>query len=1245
MVGRILRIIFIYLGLLFGEALTAGVESDRTAVRRLLTIDCFSWRDDWNVSLRQGFQQAMADAEFPVDCDHFQLLFRDDRQPVNLTELQKRLRSVQYDLILIEDKPVADLFLNGLLPVAGDVPVLVLEYDGTMVGAGRPNPVQLAGIENPCLLYSNIELALRLLPGNRRITVIADTPPSDWEKLRREFNAVELTIISGTACNTEEMLAAVRTLPADSVVIFLSWDRHWNRDPEHDDVAFCRIRKSFPGLILCQREVYLPLGAAGGYLYSGFRQGEQGGMLGLRLLQGVPPAELPVRRAAPFLELDYTALKRAGVAGTRIPGCAVLHNVSRFGWNFYWKWAVFGLLAALVGLGGYAVWQRRQTWRQIDMICARLPQRIMVIAEDGRILFLHILDSPDWLSRRKLGHLRQLESVVGQDIRLMVERVFQSGKREERLLRSEEQWRNVECIRLPDRNPFRCRAVLWISTDITELYRTQQEYAQLAERSKMTLQAIGDGVIVTDPERRITLINPVAARLTGYPAAEALGRKIEEVFHTVEVGGRETGSLLARALETRETAQTADSVVLVDRNGLCRHIVDNAAPISADGGTLSGGVLVFRDVTGEYEKREKLKQNDLLLKNAGKIAQFCHFSCSLDGKLTSSPIDEEFWPRENGRPLAAARWICPADLARLKQSWHDLIEGKVTEFELLYSAGRELPTRHFEIWMKKIRSEISGQTEIFGVIQDITRSRESELASRNSLQLLEAIMDNLPGYIFVKQVDDDFRYRMANRKFCEIVGRPAAEIIGRTDAEFFTADPEAAAKMREDDWTAATSGHPLEIQEKVTNLHRESITVRTTKSLLVRLDGTRLLVGMGIDISELIRQQEALRRAMELAQVAERAKGLFIASVTHELRTPLNAIIGFSELLRKEASAGMPAEQKEYLEAIAFAGNTLLRLINDVLMLSRLETGQFELKPEAVDVEALLREVHAAFRLQAGEKSLTLELNCTGLPGPLCLDLQRFRQIMLNLVGNAVKFTVAGGVRIRAGYTAEAGAGGGTLAVEVADTGIGIPPEEAQTIFEPFSQAEGTRGHRVYEGSGLGLAIAKRLLEAMNGTIRMDSVPGRGSVFTVILRKVQCWKEPVQPSAVSDNRCRLETLRLLLVDDVPMNLKVLQALLKKWNVPCLVADSGRQALRLLDRHPDINLVLTDLWMPEMDGRTLAEQLAANPRTARIPVVAVTADSRAANIPEHIFQGVILKPVTPAALEALLKRFVPASPAG
>jgi signal transduction histidine kinase len=369
---------------------------------------------------------------------------------------------------------------------------------------------------------------------------------------------------------------------------------------------------------------------------------------------------------------------------------------------------------------------------------------------------------------------------------------------------------------------------------------------------------------------------------------------------------------------------------------------------------------------------------------------------------------------------------------------------------------------------------------------------------------------------------------------------------------------------------------------------------------------------------------------LETERKANRAKSLFFSTVSHDIRTPLNAIIGYSELL--EAGVDDGAERVRCVSSIRASAKVLARLVDDILDLSKLESGKLEILEEPTDVPALVREVIAACEVARAHKSLALHAEIGEMPW-VSVDPQRLRQILFNLLGNAYKYTAYGTISVRVRWE------DGTLSLSVADTGKGISKENVERILQPFVQVA-DRNHR--DGTGLGLPICQKLARLMGGELTVESEPGAGSTFTVTLRNVKT-AEPPSRSAGKDGQSgaaaetERQPTRVLVVDDSSVNRSVLKAMLAKIGVTDVTtAENGRKALEWLrGGEKAFDLVLTDFWMPEMDGSGLVHAIRADANLVRLPVYLVTADVEARKETEADgFTGVLLKPITLAKLRAL-----------
>lgn len=397
-------------------------------------------------------------------------------------------------------------------------------------------------------------------------------------------------------------------------------------------------------------------------------------------------------------------------------------------------------------------------------------------------------------------------------------------------------------------------------------------------------------------------------------------------------------------------------------------------------------------------------------------------------------------------------------------------------------------------------------------------------------------------------------------------------------------------------------------------------------------------VGIAIDITAFKESQELLREAKEEAEKANQAKSEFLANMSHEIRTPLNSVIGFSEVLLNEVE---DEKQKDYLSTIASSGKSLLNIINNILDLSKIEAGKLLIQKTDCDLTNILKELHDIFKPKLEQKGIDFKVEIYDEFPLLVLDETKINQILLNLIGNAIKFTEKGFVlcKIEIIYQTQEIV---NLRVEIIDTGIGISKSQQEIIFEEFTQQEGQNSEK-YGGTGLGLTICKRLIQYMNGKIFLESEVNKGSNFILHFDNIQISKNQKKLNeieTIDTEQTKFLSSSILVVDDVQNNIDLIKHFLKNEDIQVYQANSGKVALSYLEKNT-VDIIIMDLKMPVMNGIETAKKIKKIKSFKKIPIICYTASERGTKDSKElfIFDSFIFKPIQKKQLFSELKKYL------
>jgi PAS domain S-box-containing protein len=668
------------------------------------------------------------------------------------------------------------------------------------------------------------------------------------------------------------------------------------------------------------------------------------------------------------------------------------------------------------------------------------------------------------------------------------------------------------------------------------------------ENLRITLHSIGDAVIATDIYGCITLMNPVAAALTGWDPDEAKGKRLEDVLHIINSETfKRINSPVEYVLETGKKIGLSNNTLLISKDNREYNITDSAAPIYNVDDEIMGVVLVFSDVSGKFLQDQKLRESEERLNLA----------------LIGTKAGLWDWYIRTGKII-------------FNEQWASLIGYTLDELEPLSVSSLE-----------KLKNP-----------EDVLRTNESlEMHLQGKSDFYEC----------------EFRLKHKSGKWVWILDR--GKVVERDG-----------------------SGNALRMTGTMIDISYQKTTELELKS---RMEENKALIEEYLTQNEeLIRSLDSIRKINEELKMAKlnaeesyRLKSAFLANMSHEIRTPMNGIIGFSELLVDKDLA--QDKRKYYAEIVIDSSRQLLNLVNDILDLSRIETGKVSLLYEEVVVNDLINILYAFFEPQIASKQIRFESvkSLNNAQSTISTDKTRLRQVLTNVLNNAIKFTEKG--HIKFGYIKN----DQYLQFFVEDTGIGIPRNMHEKIFEPFRQAEMDISHQ-FGGTGLGLSISTKLVELLGGSMWLESEPGKGSVFyfTIPYHAADVsFKENEVPFAIQS--IDSPGTVILVAEDDDINYLYLETVLSKSRVRLLRANNGLDAVELCDRHPEITLVLMDIKMPLLNGYDATRRI-KNLRP-NLPVIAQTAYAMNEDKDKAAEAGCddyITKPIKKSELLAIVEKY-------
>lgn len=767
-----------------------------------------------------------------------------------------------------------------------------------------------------------------------------------------------------------------------------------------------------------------------------------------------------------------------------------------------------------------------------------------------------------------------------------------------------------------------------------ELAEAQAQAARAAEalrqseaRVRLVADNMTDIVVQTDTNDILVYASP-SVRAYGYEPEDLIGRHADSLVHPDE---RATAHVEAPMLPRRRRADSASTRTNRYRAADGEWVWLEGVPtdlFDADGQCI-GAMNVLRDVTETRAQAE-------LFEAAFTHAPVAMTLIGLNGEfLRVNPASSRLLGYDPDKTVSfvGEDLIHPEERGLDLEAQTRLLKGEITSFDAERRMRRADGTY---VWvlisMSLVRHADGSPKHFVSHAQDLSARKLAEAALSESEARYRMIAENTSDIIVMS--DRNARITFLSPSIRQL-GIDPAEMLGGTFVGKIHF--EDAVRM----WSILQAQTPADAGERIRWRCRHQVSGEWVwmESMPKRLWDPETGEPLGYldvvrNVNLQVEQEEALASARADAEAASQVKSQFLANMSHEIRTPLTAVLGYSDILA--TMTDLDAQAQTYARRISGASSALLAIVNDILDFSKLEAGMVDVRPQPTEVVRIIDDTLVLFEGRAAEKGLSLSQTISpDVPRAVMLDGDRLRQILVNLTGNAVKFTDSGQVSIRV----EATDGGQSLRFEVEDTGPGLDAAQCAGLFQRFNQIDGSLTRR-HGGTGLGLAICKGLAEAMGGSIGVVSQPGKGSVFQLTL--------PLQAAELADaapaegEAVSFAGLRVLVVDDNATNRELARRILEMFEFEISEADGGDAALDHLGQWP-FDLVLLDLRMPDLDGREVLSRLRANPGpNRRTPVLAFTADAEAGHGDSlDAFDGIVHKPIDTMGLVAAISRLIAA----
>lgn len=778
---------------------------------------------------------------------------------------------------------------------------------------------------------------------------------------------------------------------------------------------------------------------------------------------------------------------------------------------------------------------------------------------------------------------------------------------------------------------------LFTCKDVTQLKQIEKEKAKTIKQLESIIETVSEGITLSNEVGYFDVFNHRMEEITGYTKKDVnnMSNFLSFLYPTYQRHAR----ALREINELNQKKQTYNIETLITtKNGNEKTLLVSSKIIKYKENEYY--LSVYRDISEIKKANDKLKASNDLFNTLIENSPTGIFYMDIDGNLLQvNHKILDFFDEQSKDEMKMLNFLDNKQVQKygIVEDLKKAINLKQTisseKKYILHSACKKIVLKYYFTPIFDNWGQVKG---IIGNIDDITEDKKLQQQIIENEKKLTQIFENSPIGIAILSTEGIIEF--VNQTFTETFSKTNKELVGFDYSVLLS--PEIKKSIEQIFQNIFNKKEEIKNKEVTVKLFNNQEKTIILSNILLTIGDELKVVSFIVDISYRKILENDLLKANEEAVNANRSKSSFLANFSHEIKTPMNAIIGFSEILL-ENKTNLNTKQSGYIKTIYYSANSLLTLINDILDFSKIEVDELKLQFKECNLHQLLHDIKQLFYIDLEKKSLDFIVQISNdLPQYIITDENRLKQILNNLISNAIKFTEKGYIKViinTQNKTDEIV----DLIIQVIDTGVGIPPENQSIIFEPFKQNLKLTDKK-QNGTGLGLAITKKLISMFNGEITLKSKENKGTTFTIIFKGVSYKNYKVrtfEPEISLAQKYDFEPATILIVEDIDINTEILTGYLEFYRFELLYAADGEQALKVAQKYkPD--LILMDLHIPVIDGNKACKILKGMPEFKETPVIAVTAYPDFKNIERHNFSEIIEKPVKSNTLLEAIAKYLP-----